>query len=123
MTFEIEKFVASPTQGELMILKKDELLLIAKHYKLEDIKRSMRKTAIYNSVLRYFVEQGFFEDSALEFLEETEVGSKFSEQLAMKKLEIEERQREKNREIEEKQKNRKFELELKKDGNGGKTEK
>ena len=80
MTLEIEKFVASPTQEELIILKKDELLLIAKHYKLEDIKRSMRKAAIDNSLLRYFVVQGVFEDSALEFLEETEVGSKFSEQ-------------------------------------------
>ena len=58
MTFEMEKFVAAPTQGELMTLKKDELLLIVKHYKLEDIKRSMRKAAICNNLLRYFVEQG-----------------------------------------------------------------
>ena len=49
-----------------------------------------------------------------EFLEETEVGSKSSEQLAMRKMEIEKRQREKDREIEERQKNREFELELKK---------
>ena len=72
MTFDIEKFVASPTQEELISLKKDELLMIAKYYKLEDIKRSMRKAAIYNSLLRYLVEQGIFEDSVLEFLEETE---------------------------------------------------
>ena len=50
MTFDIEKFVALPTQEEL-ILKKDELLMIVKHYKLEDIKRSIRKAAIYNSLL------------------------------------------------------------------------
>mgnify|MGYP006328565721 FL=1 len=83
MTFDIEKFVAAPTQEELMTLKKDELLLIAKHYKLEDIKRSMRKAAICNSLLRYFVEQEIFEESEVEFLEETEVGSKASEQLAI----------------------------------------
>ena len=65
MTFDLEKFVAAPTQEELMKLRKDELLLIAKHYKLEYIKRSMRKAAIYNSLLKYFVEQGGFEDSAL----------------------------------------------------------
>ena len=59
MTFELEKFVDAPTQEELMILKKDDLLSIAKHYKLEDIKRSMRKAASYNSLLRYFVEQRF----------------------------------------------------------------
>ena len=97
MTFDIEKFVAAPTQGELMTLKKDELLLIAKHYKLEDIKRSMRKAAICNSLLRYFVEQEIFEESEVEFLEETEVGSKASEQLAIKRMEMEERQ--KDREI------------------------
>ena len=103
MTFDIEKFVAAPTQEELMTLKKDELLLIAKHYKLEDIKRSMRKAAICNSLLRYFVEQEIFEESEVEFLEETEVGSKASEQLAIKRMEMEERQ-----------KNRELELELKK---------
>ena len=57
MTFDIEKFVASPTQEELMTLKKDDLLSIVKHYNLEGIKRSMRKAAICNSLLRYFVEQ------------------------------------------------------------------
>ena len=64
--------------------------------------------------MRYFVEQEVFEDSVLEILEETEVGSKFSEELAMRKLEIEERQREKYREIDERQKNRELKLELKK---------
>ena len=39
MTFDLEKFVAAPTQGELMTLKKDDLLSIAKHYKLEHIKK------------------------------------------------------------------------------------
>ena len=107
MTFNIEKLVASPTQKELITLKNDELLMIAKYYKLEDIKRSMRKAAIYNCLLRYFVEQEIFEDSILEVLEETEVGSKFSEQLAMRKLEMEDKQ--KDREIEERQKNREFE--------------
>ena len=46
MTFEIEKSFVAPTQGELMTLKKDELLLIVKHYKLEDIKRSMSHSLI-----------------------------------------------------------------------------
>ena len=141
MTFDIEKFVALPSQEELISLKKDELLTIVKYYKLEDIKRSMRKAATYNSLLRYFVEQEIFEDSVLEFLEETEIGSKFNEQLAMRKMEmeekqndremeekqkdreIEERQREKDREIEERQKNREFELELKKMEVEEKTEK
>ena len=109
MTFDIEKFVAAPTQGELMTLKKDELLLIVKHYKLEDIKRSMRKAAICNSLLRYFVEKEIFKESEVEFLEETKVGGKASEQLAMRKLEMEERQREKERKIEEKQKDREIE--------------
>ena len=118
MTFDIEKFVAAPTQGELMTLKKDELLLIAKHYKLEDIKRSMRKATICNSLLRYFVEQEIFEESEVEFLEETEVARKASEHLAIKRMEMEERQkdreieeRQKNREIEERQKNREWKIE------------
>ena len=70
----------------------------------------MRKAAICNSLLKYFVEQKILKKSAVEFLEEREVGSKFSEQLAMKKLEIEERE-----------KSREFELELKKDVDGRKN--
>ena len=46
MTFEVEKFVALPIQEELISLKKDELLMIVKYYKLEDIKRSTRKAAV-----------------------------------------------------------------------------
>ena len=91
MTFDVEKFVASPSQEEFISLKKDELLMIVKYCKLEDSKRSMRKAAIYNSLLKYFVEQEVFEDSVFEFLEETEVEGKLSEQLAIRKLEIEER--------------------------------
>ena len=120
MTFELKKFVDAPTQEELNILKKDDLILIVKHYKLEDIKRSMRKAAICNSLLRYFVKEEIFDESEVEYLEETEVGIKFGEQLAMRKLEMGERQREKDREFElelkkmeaeERQKNRELEVE------------
>ena len=74
MTFEIEKFVAAPSQGELMTLKKGELLLIVKYYKLKNIKRLIRKAAICNSLLKYFVEQEIFEEIELEFLEEKKLG-------------------------------------------------
>ena len=74
MAFDIETFVASPTQEELITLKKDELLMIVKYYKLEDIKRLMRKAAIYNSLLRYFVKQETFEDSVLEFWKRQKLG-------------------------------------------------
>ena len=67
----------------------------------------MRKAEIYNNLLRYFFEQEISEDSMLEFLEEIGVGNKFNEQLAMRKLEIEERQ--KDREIEERQRNMEIE--------------
>ena len=66
----------------------------------------MRKAAICNSLLRYFIEQEIFKESEVEFLEETEVGSKASEQLEMrrmeyelqlKRMEMEERRRERTR--------------------------
>ena len=118
MTFELEKFVDAPTQEELKILKKDDLLSIAKHYKLEDIKRSMRKAAICNSLLRDFVKEEIFDESEVEYLEETEVGSKASERLEMrrmeyelqvKRMEMEERQKNRELEVEERQKSREFE--------------
>ena len=99
MAFELEKFVDAPTQEELKILKKDDLLSIAKHYKLEDIKRSMRKAAICNNLLRYFVKQEIFDEGNVEYLEETEVGSKASEKLAMRRLEMEMGERQRERKI------------------------
>ena len=57
----------------------------------------MRKAAICNSLLRYFVEQVIFDEREVEYLEQS----------AMRKLEIEEKQ--KDREIEERQKDIKIE--------------
>ena len=57
--------------------------------------------------MRDIVEQGFL----LEFLEETEVGSNFNEQLAMKKLALEIEERQKDREFELKRERMKTELE------------
>ena len=87
--------------------------MIVKYYKLEDIKRSTRKAAIYNSLLRYFVQQEVFEDSVLEFLEATAVGIKSNEQLAMRRMEMEMEERRRVRKMEGKQKDRECELELK----------
>ena len=115
-----------------MTLKKDELLLIVKHYKLEDIKRSMRKAAICKSLLKYFVEQEIFEEGEVEFLEETEDGSKATEQLVIRKMEyelelkrMEMEEKQKDREMEDKQKAREMEETEKQAigiGSGRKTE-
>ena len=109
MNFDLEKFVASPTQEELISLKKDELLLLAGHYQLKDCKRSMRKADIYGNILRYFVEHGILEDRVLEISQEKGVESSFSEQVELRKLEMDFELRKMERELEERQKERELE--------------
>ena len=72
--------------------------MLAGIYQLKDCKRSMRKTDIYGKILRYCVEHRILEDRGLEISQERGVESSFSEQLAIKRMEMEERQ--KNRELE-----------------------
>ena len=79
--------------------------MLAKSYNLQVCKISMKKTDIFNNVLRYIVEPVF----VLECLEEREVWSNFNEQLAMRKLELEMEERQKDRECEERRRYKELE--------------
>ena len=48
MSFELDKFTAEPSVELLNLGKKTDLLNLAKHYKLSEIKSSMRKHEIKN---------------------------------------------------------------------------
>ena len=48
MSFDLDKFTAEPSVELLNLGKKTDLLNLAKHYKLSEIKSSMRKHEIKN---------------------------------------------------------------------------
>ena len=55
MSFDLDKFTAEPSVELLNLGKKTDLLNLAKHYKLSEMKSSMRKHEIKNILVQYFV--------------------------------------------------------------------
>ena len=57
--------------GDVTLLnlgKKTDLLNLAKHYKLSEIKSSMRKHEIKNILVQYFVDEEIFNENALSLI-------------------------------------------------------
>ena len=54
MSFDLDKFTAELSVELLNLGKKTDLLNLAKHYKLSEIKSSVRKHEIKNILVQYF---------------------------------------------------------------------
>ena len=140
MLFKLEDFIAAPSQELLNLAKKSDLLDIASHYSIPDVKTSMLKREIKNVIIQFLVDEEFFEPSAtslimvsqtdiqlkelelkrhleleklrLEFEEKRRADKEEREERMQKqKLAFEEREREKQREMEERQKEKQREME------------
>ena len=68
MSFDLDKFTAEPSVELLNVGKKTDLLNLAKHYKLSEIKSSMRKHEIKNILVHYFVDEKIFNENALSLI-------------------------------------------------------
>ena len=87
--------------------KKTDLLNLAKHYKLSEIKSSMRKHEIKNILVHYFVDEEIFNENALSLIVDIQSVSSSKElelKFQIRQLEIQER--EKEREWKEREKER-----------------
>ena len=62
-TFELERFVSSPTLEELTSLTKVNLLAVALHYKLS-VTEAMSKAQIRKLVVQYLQEEEMLSESA-----------------------------------------------------------
>ena len=60
----LEQFLASPCQEVFMQLTKQDLLQLAKHYNLSDVKASFKKQHIVNIIVEYLIQQEIFDDTA-----------------------------------------------------------
>ena len=56
MSFDVEKFVTTPTVGELNLLKKNELLQLMQHCKLM-ADTSLRKSQVKEVVLNHLIDK------------------------------------------------------------------
>ena len=112
MSFDLDKFTAEPSVELLNLDIKTDLLNLAKHYKLSEIKSSMRKHEIKNILVQYFVDEEIFNENALSLIVDVQSVSSSKElelKFQIRQLEIQER--EKEREWEEREKEREMERE------------
>ena len=105
MAFNLESFVDTPTQEQLNLAKKSDLLDLARHYDVKEIKSSMRKQQIKNILVKYLVDEEILEESALTSIVEDkgsdlqirELELKFALEQKRLELEQEREQRERDR--------------------------
>ena len=103
MSFDLDKFTAEPSVELLNLGKKTDLLNLAKHYKLSEIKSSMRKHEIKNIWVQYFVDEEIFNENALSLIVDIQSVSSSKElelKFQIRQLEIQEREKERERERE-----------------------
>ena len=103
MSFDLDKFTAEPSVELLNLGKKTDLLNLAKHYKLSEIKTSMRKHEIKNILVQYCVDEEIFNENALSLIVDIQSVSSSKElelKFQIRQLEIQERQKKRERERE-----------------------
>ena len=109
MSFDLDKFTAEPSVELLNLGKKTDLLDLAKHYKLSEVKSSMRKHEIKNILVQYFVDEEIFNENALSLIVDVQSVSSSKElelKLQIRQLEIQEREKEREREREREERER-----------------
>ena len=94
MSFKLSDFIAAPSQELLDKAKKSDLLDIADHYGLSNIKTSMLKHEIKNILIQFFVDQEIFDSSATSQILVTQTDLQWREleitrQIEMEKLKFE----------------------------------
>ena len=94
MSFKLSDFIAAPSQELLDKAKKSNLLDIADHYGLSNIKTSMLKHEIKNILIQFFVDEDIFDSSATSQILVTQTDLQLREleikrQIEMEKLKFE----------------------------------
>ena len=97
MSFDLDKFTAEPSVELLNLGKKTDLLNLAKHYKLSEIKSSMRKHESKNILVQYFVDEEIFNENVPSLIVDVHSVSSSKElelKFQIRQLEIQEREKE-----------------------------
>ena len=89
MSFNLSDFTASPSQELLDLAKKSDLLDIADHYGLPNIKKTMLKHEIKNIVIQFFVDEEIFDSSATSQILVTQTNLQLRELEIKRQVEIE----------------------------------
>ena len=98
MSFKLSDFIAAPSQELLDKAKKSDLLDIADHYGLSNIKTSMLKHEIKNILIHFFVDEEIFDSSATSKILVTQTDLQLREieiknQITLEKLRLDQEER------------------------------
>ena len=136
MSFDLQAFIAAPSQELLNLAKKSDLLDIAAHYELTTVNKSMLKQEIKNILVQFLVDKEILDSSALSLVLVTQTGLQMrgleiQRQIELKKLRLEqeklkmemdervkeqERQMQKERmEMEEREKEKERQMQIERD--------
>ena len=94
MSFKLSDITASPSQELLDLAKKSDLLDIADHYGLPNVRKTMLKHEIKNILIQFFVDEEIFDSSATSQILVTQTDLQLREleinrQVEMEKLRLE----------------------------------
>ena len=103
MSFKLSDFTASPSQELLDLAKKSDLLDIADHYGLPNIKKIMLKHEIKNILIQFFVDEEIFDSSATSQILVTQTDLQLRELEIERQVEMEKLRLDREREKEERE--------------------
>ena len=89
MLFDLQAFIASPSQELLNLAKKSDLLDIAAHYEVPSVNKSMLKQEIKNILVQFLVDKDILDSSALSLVLVTQTGLQMQELEIQKQIELE----------------------------------
>ena len=116
MSFDLQAFIAAPSQELLNLAKKSDLLDIAAHYELTPVNKSMLKQEIKNILVQFMVDKEILDSSALSLVLVTQTGLQMQELEIQKQIEFEKLRVEQEKlkiEMEEKERERQYNLRMK----------
>ena len=89
MSFDLQAFIAAPSQELLQLAKKSDLLDIAAHYELTNVNKSMLKQEIKNVLVQFLVDKEILDSSALSLVLVTQTGLQMRELEIQRQIELE----------------------------------
>ena len=115
MSFKLSDFTASPSQELLDLAKKSDLLDIADHYGLPNVKKTMLKHEIKNILIQFFVDEEIFDSSATSQILVTQTDLQLRELEIKRQVEMEKLRLDREREKEEREERLRHEREERED--------
>ena len=99
MLFDLQAFIAAPSQELLNLAKKSDLLDIAAHYEVPSVNKSMLKQEIKNILVQFLVDKEILDSSALSLVLVTQTGLQMQELEIQKQIELEKLRLEQERQM------------------------